>query len=646
MKPANQPQSPPKQFEIKLGSKEPLKIQRPDGSQKPANLNQSQKASQPQEPQSQPFQVSKPKREPVDLKISPETQQQLLQRKQQHTYTIEQLKAQRHDRELTAPAVFQFYAELQLFKRYMSNSHKTRRGPRKESDMPLLQHKINSILLHFNVNTFQYVFNEMVSLNIDDDVFVLSYVNVVFKQAVLNPSLALLFSMLSLNVSYVMKHTKFADKMKQLFKERCEESFVVPGDDTDKGMMILLRGIVTFAGHLLRDGMLEQQLLSKWADNLIKKGNKNSLMMLIDLLLAGGAALTTPNQAILNQLATKMSSVTDPELLERYNNLTEMIKSPMPAAEQTDRELRNPEMKHSPSVDKDLDGKYPSLFKRSSSIPVELSTLADPDNDENDIVSVVTKYLYNNDLSEASAKLDELNYQKNNQKTADDLLRAVVQQPPERQLVISELIISMLYNNYYDEEMLKKAIITIAKENPNDIEHGRKLSLIFAQLIAKEIVTFDDFETLFADMKSIWKHIIPSFFQENDRIFGEWIDEMMESDFWRQVRFVDATNINDKLNAVHEMDISDFFPHYDLAYLFRDKSKNGSDGTAVIIANENINKEYLAPVIFDLLLTFPDAQMESSAKKLKNYFSSVKGVFGELGEQNGERGHKLTSLLQ
>ncbi|OHT02806.1 hypothetical protein TRFO_29934 [Tritrichomonas foetus] len=646
---AGQPQSPPK---VTVGSpkKDALEIIRPQGNpQPPPPHPQNQAAQQPQHHESQPaqpaLQVSLPKREPVSVQVSPEAAQQMALRKQTHTYTIEQLKAKRHDRELTAPSVFQFYAELQLFKRFMSNTHKSR-GHLKPTDMPVLQHKINSILLHFNVNTFPTVFNEILALGIDNEVFVLSYVNVVFKQAVLNPPLALLFSMLSVNVSYVMKHTKFADRMKELFMERCTESFVVPKEDTDKGTLILLRGIVTFAGHLLRDSMLQSQLLSDWATHLIKSGNKNSLMMLIDLLVAGGAALTTPNQAILDQLKTKMSSVTDTELLERYTNLTDIIQSAVPPAEQTDRELRNPEMKHSPSVDKDLDGKYPTLFKRSDSIPLELSALADEDNDENDIASVVTNYLYNSDLAEAAAKLEALKYQKNELKTAVDLLRAVVQQPADRQLVISELVISMLYQGFYDDDLLRQAVTAVAKENPSDIEHGRKLALIFAQLLSKEVVTFDDFEGLFADMRGIWKYIIPTFFQENDRLLGTWIDEMMDCDFWRHVRFVDATTPDERLTAVHEMDIADFFPHLDLAYAFREKSKGGADGTDVVLACNTVDKEYLAPAIFDVLLSFQDAQMEAAAGKLKQYFAPVKKVFAELGEKGGERGKKLAGLLQ
>lgn len=650
-----QPRSLPK---VTKANNTPIEIKRPQGNPQPPPPNQQH----PNPPSHEPLSISQPSKKPVDVQISPEVRQQNQLRKQAHTYTIEQLKAKKHDREFTSPALFQFYAELQLFKRFMSNNHKSR--GLKQSDMPVLQHKINSILLQFNLDTFQKVFNDIMGLGVDSDVFVLSYVNVVFKQAVLNPVLALLFSMLSVNISYVMKHTEYAKRMRELFLERCQESFVVPKDDTDRGTIDLLRGIVTFAGHLLRDNMLPPQLLNDWANLLMKSGNKNSLMMLIDLLAAGGQALIMANQGILDQLKQKMSSITDKELLEHYSN-NDVIQSAVSPQEQTDLELQNPQMKHSPSMDKKLDEQYGTLFKRSSSIPLELCQLADNQNDQNDINSIVNDYLYNSDLSGAVSKLEELGYQKNDVKTAIDLLRAVVEQSSDKLLVISELVFELLYQEFYNNDMIKQAFNVVSKENPNDIEHGKKLVLVFAQLIWKEVVGFDDFQPLFESMKGIWQCIIPTFFQETDRLLGAYaIDEMMESDFWRQARFLDVDigiganananenkpiDIGTRLKRMHDMEVADFYPQFEVAYQFREKALAGSNDKAasVILAHEvsNNDREDLLRLVFEVLLSFEEKQRIDLTGRLKNYFSHSKAVLPELAQKFGDNGKKLADLL-
>ena len=621
-----------------------------------ATINHRQQPTNTTPPPAEPnhkLQVSQPKRDPVSLQISPETQQQLLLRKQEHTYTIEQLKAKRHTRELTAPSVFQFYAELQLFRRFITQNH-INRGV-KQSDMPVLQHRINQILSSFNVDTFQNVFNLIMALGTDSEVFVLSYVNVVFKQAVLNPNIALLFSMLSVNISYVMKHTNYAKRMRELFLERCKESFYIPKEETDKGTMVLLQGIVTFAGNLLRDGMLPHQLLYEWTKNLMKSGTKNSLMMLINLLNEAGTGIMNLCPDILEELKEKMKSATDKELLDCYARLNDTIQSAIPPAEQIDRELHNPEMKHSPSMDHTLDGKYTTLFKRSSSIPLELDALADEENDENEIASVVTNYLYNSNLSEAVDKLGQLGYNKNELRTAVDLLRAVVEQPANRLLVISELVVDLLYQDFYSVELLKQAFQDVAKEHPDDVECGKKLVLIFAQLLSKEVVTFDDFEPLFENMKGIWTSIIPSFFQETDKLLGVFaIDEMKENDFWRQAKFIESNDIAEILTKMHEMDILDFYPQYKVAYNFREQvlAKNDEKASNAVLSSAHIDehpsedKKELVALLFEVLLSFNDQTMEYWAGKLKKpYFEPMKPLLEELSTKFGERGHKLLSLF-
>ena len=211
--------------------------------------------------------------------------------------------------------------------------------------------------------------------------------------------------------------------------------------------------------------------------------------------------------------------------------------------------------------------------------------------------------------------------------------------------------------------MIKEAFKVVSSENPNDIEHGKKLVLVFAQLIWKEVVGFDDFQPLFESMKAIWQYIIPTFFQETDRLLGAYtIDEMMESDFWRQARFLDVdvgigsnaanqpNDIGTKLKKMHDMEVADFYPQFEIAYNFREKALNGNSEKAadVILSNEasNSDKEELLRLVFEVLLSLNENQRNDLAQRLKGYFAQSKAILPELSEKFGDNGKKLADLLQ
>ena len=581
----------------------------------------------------------------IEVVVSKEVEQQRLEKKKAHTYTIDQLRRARHDRELANGAVFQFHAEIQLYKRYLAGTRRNRVV--QQLDMPALQHRINSILLQLNIDTFQQVFREILSLGIESDVFVLSFVNVVFKQAVLNPSLALLFSMLSANVWYVMKHTKYSGSLKDLFRERCEESFVVPKADTDKGTLILLRGIVIFAGHLLRDKMLGVDLLTNWAGKLLQSGTVSALGMLINLFLAGGVQITKEHQELVAKLEEKMKDNHDKELEGPYRSLMNMVHGSVAPMEQSEKELRSPEMKRSPSVDKELNGKYPSLFKKSSSIPVELSQLAGADDEEESMNSLVSQYFYNPDLQEFLEGLQRLKYEKGDGKVAVDLLRAIVSQPPDNIMVVWLLVLELWRNGFYDDNTLREAIKTVSKECAGDEEKGHKLTLIYAQLLTNEVLTFDEFSTLFADMVGVWRRMVRTLFMQLDQLRGEWLDDILESDFWRNLEFLGVDSILEKIQKLRDWELLSFLPQYELASSFIDSVNNGNfDFDFTSQEDIGIDHQEVAPVIFEVITTFDDKLQKTTVDKLKSWFKANSSLIPETAAKCGPKGAALAALLQ
>ncbi|KAH0789287.1 hypothetical protein GPJ56_006838 [Histomonas meleagridis] len=620
--------------------KDPLRIVLPNG-------NEATPTTKPQtQPQQPVLQITRPTSTKCVLSVSPEAAQHMLERKAEHTYTIKQMRAKRHTHELASQSVFRFHAELQLYKRYISGGAHRKKVNSQKANIAVLQQRINNILLQFNVNTFHITFNQILSLGIESDTFVLSFVNVVFKQAALNPSLALLFSVLSANVMYVLKRTKYANMLRNLFQERCKESFAVPKNDTDKGTFFLLRGVVVFAGHLFRDGIIQMSLLSQFANELIKSKEPKSVQLLISLFIHGGTNLIEQNKEILTTLSKRMEEIHDEEIINEYNELCEMTKTGLKENEQSERELKHPEMQHSPSIDQDLDMKYPSLFKHSESIPAQLSALSGEEEDDKTMESIVGGYLYSSNPDEFAVKIEKIGYHKNDQKTAVDLIRAVAKQPEQNQLVVSELVLSMRNAGYFDDTMLKNAIKIVSKEFANEVAPAIALGRIYAILVNEEITTFDDFVDLFGDMKGIWKSVIPSIFTFVDQICGSWFDNMMESQFWRDLDFIDAKTFEEKLDKMKEWDIADVYPHYDAANGFIQLVKEGKDPSDYISKlDQTVSRDELTKLIIQQMEALDDKEIDNVVTKMKEFFRAEKEIIESMATKS-KVAAKVSQLLQ
>ncbi|EAX90426.1 hypothetical protein TVAG_221460 [Trichomonas vaginalis G3] len=599
-----------------------------------------------QQPHLANVQITKPEHPKIELTLSPEAAKLSQQRRAAHTYSIEEIKARRHNNELTNPDelmnVFQFHAELQLYKRFMNNASSRRRSQVQQADAPVYQHRINNILLQFNVNTFQTVFNELCSLGINSDVFVLSFVNVVFKHAVLNPPLAALFSLLAHHMIYVMKGTSYADKMRNMFLERCNESFVVPKEDTDKSTMILLYGIVTFAGHMIRDEVVKSELLGQWSSSLLKSGINVCLRLLIDLLLAGGASVIKEQETIIKQLDEKMKGVTDQSLKDSYAKLLDLVKVTESAKVTMQKELKDPNMKHSPSVDTSLNGEYKKLFKRSDSIPVDLDYFQDDMEEKDNIDGAVETFFLSTNIANFITMFNELGF-KNDLESAKELLRAIGRQTEANQLVVAELAASLIQKNYFEQEMIKSAMTELAAEGKDDEKMGVCLAHIFALLVKEQFVSFDDFVQIFHEMSNIYKVVIPRFLFSISEIRGDIATDIAESEFWSQLKFVeDAEDNLDRADILNLWEVTEFFPQYD-AFERIAKAKNGEEAAKIVqdFAEKVPDVNQYIHLVIEGLTQLPPQEGKNAAAKLKGYFGKNKNAVDQAVASIGDKAKAL-----
>jgi hypothetical protein len=426
---------------------------------------------------------------------------------------------------------------------------------------------------------------------------------------------------------------------KSLFRERCEEAFVVPKPDTDRGTLILLQGVVCFAGYLHRVEMIDAGLLRDWRERLLQSGLAPSVELVLRLLLAQGSTVAA-GDTVLDRLAPLMATVKDQSVIDLYNSVLEVNHSALPPQEQSDRELQRPELQRSPSVDKELDGKYGTLFKRSSSIPVELAQLAD-EAEEETMNSIVNQYFFKPDREEFTENVQKLGYTANDARTVADLVRAIVSQKEENQMVIARLPGELCQDGFFGEEHLFEGVKTIANEWKDSTAVGRKLAGVYAQLVNFEIAKLEQFEELFGEMRGIWHGVVPQLFASLDQLKGSsWLDDLLEIDFWRELRFVQGAGIAEKLAILKEWDVLSFLPAHEVAARF------AASWDAGALKDEAVEAREVAPLVFELLVGLPEPQLATVAATLKGWFRSPGVAVGDLAARHGEGGQRVASLVQ
>jgi hypothetical protein len=386
-------------------------------------------------------------------------------------------------------------------------------------------------------------------------------------------------------------------------------------------------------------------LLSKWSTGLLQSGTSTSLELLIQFLIAGGAELAATTPGILERLQIQVEATADPTLIQSHRSLTELVGGGIPSAEQNEKELQDEGLKQSPSIDRELSAQYGTLFKRSSSVPLELSEMGDV-NDGQTVAAAVSQYSYSQDLHELLNELKRLGYREGDTQAAIDLLRAVVEMPVDRQMVASPVVLDVFRAGFYNEEEVRAAVRAVAAECGAEPAKARKLVRIFAKLVAEEVAAFDHFEELFASLKPIWGGIIPEFLEQLDQIRGEWIDDIMESEFWRNAKFLGVESIFEKLEKLKEWEIVGFLPKYEIVSLFADSSREGKMDPDLLFQEDlGVDQKEIAPLIFEILTGIGEIP-SGAAPALKRWFQKHKDIVGQLAERFGEAGARIASILQ
>jgi hypothetical protein len=622
------------------GARPTIEIVRPDGAvviDSPPKgvppIRPPPDARHPQSPTIQP-----PDRKGITLTFFADAQHQIEARRRNRTYSVEQLRARRHDRELTGSSVMQYHAELQLYRRFMAGPRRARVA-HAHADMPVLQHRINAICLRLTISSCQAVLNDLLTLGIFSDVFALSYVNVVFKQAVMNPSSAVLYSMLSSSVAYVLKSSPFADRLRALFLERCEESFFIPKPDTDRNTVTLLRGIATFAGHLVRASIVPSKLLVDWSRRLLESGLETSIDLLITLLLASPADGTP---GIADRLAERMKTITNRQVIDKYVAFLDLIHSDVPAAERDERELQNEQLKHSPSIDRDLDGDYAGLFKRSSSIPVELDQMADDGHEAPSMAAIVRRYFFDpqKDVAEFTADIQKLKYAPMQLRTSVDLINAILEQPSANQGVLFRLIVDLM-GTMFDEAQIAESVRVIAADA--DPKKSRKLAGLFANLVNAELAGAEQFEALFPGR---WQVAVPAFLRELEQLKGNAVEELFELEFWRSAPFLGVDAVTDKIAKLKEWDIISYFPHFDVVDRVAEAVANGHGDVGHVFKTVEHDENASTSLLFEMLTTMDSQKGKSAALQLKQWFRRHNQLVPDLARRFGDAGARAAALIQ
>jgi hypothetical protein len=339
-----------------------------------------------------------------------------------------------------------------------------------------------------------------------------------------------------------------------------------------------------------------------------------------------------------------MKSVTDEQLNEKYNRIICFIKDSAEEAimDLIQKELHNPIMTHSPSIDTSLDGQYKKLFKKSESIPASLADLAEGiDEDDDTIDGAVSTYFLSTNASNFVTTIESLGYKKGTIEAAIDLLKAIIRQPDQNQLVVTQLAEELINQGFYDLEILKNAIKTIEHESPEDEKAGDVFARIFAILVNDKLVSFDDFEDLFKEMIPIWKYVVPKFLFEIENLKGEISSDIEESEFWSTLKFTGADDTADKVTILSLWGIINFFPEYE-AFEKLEEPKTGAEFVKVALQIlESIKEKSFYKLLLEAVLELPEAEQGNAINGLKQVINKNKAAFNEAAAQVGDKAKAL-----
>jgi hypothetical protein len=178
---------------------------------------------------------------------------------------------------------------------------------------------------------------------------------------------------------------------------------------------------------------------------------------------------------------------------------------------------------------------------------------------------------------------------------------------------------------------------------------GRKLVKIYARMLNPdlEIASFDDFEDLFGSMRPIWREILPVFFFDLDQLRGDWMDDLIKSEFWRDVRFLGVDSILQKFDALKQWELMSYLPQYEVASLFADSVKEGRPKVSVLVQDDlPIDAQDVAPLVFEVLVGLEGRDLQRAAEEVRRWMAPFAELVAELAEKFGEAGGRVAAALQ
>jgi hypothetical protein len=137
---------------------------------------------------------------------------------------------------------------------------------------------------------------------------------------------------------------------------------------------------------------------------------------------------------------------------------------------------------------------------------------------------------------------------------------------------------------------------------------------------------------------------------EGNKFRGDWIYEMLESDFWHRATFLGVDSIFDKFNKMKECDLMSYLPQYEAAALFAKTARAGAPhpdllSTDQLTLGADIDIDAV-PFVFEVLTELGDGLMVRTAQLLRRRLAKATDLIPKLAKEFGERGARVAAALQ
>lgn len=451
-------------------------------------------------------------------------------------------------------------------------------SPNKVIILPTTQH---------NLNVFQNIFEEIFSFAIKFKDALKVLVNTSFLQVVHNSQLSLLFTKFSKNLLVVIQNSQNNDEIQKSIEFRSQDFEKILNNLPNSNETFLCNAVTHFVSN---------QLFTQDNGELFISRLRSYLTTIIGIFSVGCLSLIENNlsSTLLNHRIKFLNDLEIKAIFARSYQLLQIFKSA-------------------------FIGEEINKLAIEQAIPDHVSSNPEASNIMDELIE---QYIQEQSSSPIASKLNQSHYS-NDLHLANDLLNSIIKQTNENLPLLDNLVNNLYFAGCFTEEQLKVAFFNITSVNETNENIGKALVHIYSLLIVDEILSFDDFEEMFFPMKNIWSMLIPYFFTDIDQRLGTWVDDMSESKFWNELQFIDSSSNIDIMEKLKAWNIIDLFPEFDIAYTFFERLNTSSDPSVILQTSDKmtINHEKLMQIIFDIVSSLKESQMEKIAQKLKTWFS-------------------------